>query len=273
MKIDEVHEINLDQIKLQGINVRSDLSSSTSQESLKELAESIKEHGLMQPIILRGKLGSPLYDVVVGQRRFLAHQLLGEKTIKATFTGDIDDIHALMLSLSENLHRAELSYKDTEKAITTLYKHYGKDANKVAKELGFSVRKVRSFIKIDEQATEKIKNFLYAGQISAIDAKRALEAAQGDPTKADQLIDKIKDLTKYEKRRVVEFGQKNPNAQVQEILEGAEKARIEETVILNLPIKVGKALKKASDDLAIESDVITLNALTDWLKNNNYLNE
>jgi len=273
MDIKEIKEISLSDIELQGVNVRTDLHTTFSKEAIQELADSINEHGLLQPIVLKGVYGNAPYDVIVGQRRFLAHKLSGKENIKAVFTGEIDEVSALMLSLSENLHRAELSYKDTENAITKLYNHYGHDAQKVAKELGFSVRKVLGFINVSELATEKIRKLLHDNEITQIDAKRALAAAQGDPGKADILIEKISEMTKYEKKRVVEFGVKNPESTIEEIIQGAEKSRMEETVILNLPLKIGKALKKASEELAIDSEMITLSALTNWLTSNEYLDE
>ena len=100
MNVQSVYDIPLRDIELQGANVRSDLNTPNSLEGLNELAESIRLHGFMQPIVLRGTWGNPPYDVIVGQRRFLAHQMLEVATIKATFTGEIGDTEALILSLS-----------------------------------------------------------------------------------------------------------------------------------------------------------------------------
>ena len=226
----------------------------------------------MQPIVLKGEFGKGKpYDVVVGQRRFLAHQLLNLPTIKATFTGEISDLDALVLSLSENLLRQDLNHSDIMDAVTKLYTAYGNDERIVKEKLGLSIKAIRSYIKVEAQATPKIKQMLRDNQLSLMDAKRAIVASQGDDSKADLLVDSLVNMTKHEKIRAVEFGQNNPNASSQDIVIKAQTPKIEETVILNLPLKVSKALKKASESLSKDSEEIIMDALTNWLKTNDFL--
>ena len=273
MEVQKIEDVNLSDIELSGINVRTDLDTPNSQENLKELAESIRENGLMQPILLRGTLGSPPYDVIVGQRRFLAHKLLEKETIRATFSGEIGDREVLLLSLSENICRQELNYTDIQDAITELYNMYGKDIEQVRSHLGLSTRKIRSFIKIKEQASDKIHQLLEEKKISMADAKRAIDAAQGDTGKADILIDEIVDMTKYEKKRLVDFATSNSDKSVDEIVENAKKPRVEETVILRLPLQVHKALEEAANKLELDGDEIAMKALQSWLITNDFLIE
>lgn len=271
MDISKVLDVPLSDIRLDGINVRSDLQSPFSLEGIEELAENIKINGLLQPIVLRGVEGKPPYDVIVGQRRFLAHQKLNAPSIKATFTGNLDNIQSLLLSLSENMCRQEMNFNDTSNAITKLYNHYGKDEYKVQAHTGFSIRMIRSHIKIVEQATDKIKSYLKQGTISMSDAKRAIDASQGNAKKADELIDQLSKLTKYEKNRLVEAGSKKPNASADELLADAKKPRLEETLILNLPPKIHKALVEASKQLSLELEEVTMNALISWLQVHEFL--
>lgn len=273
MDITKVLEVPLNDIKLQGTNVRSDLETPNSKENIIELAENIKINGLLQPIVLRGEFGKPPYDVIVGQRRYIAHQYLGAENIKATFSGEIDDTNALLLSLSENMCRQEMNYEDISNAITKLYKHYGNDEYQVQKHTGFSIRMIRSYVKIDAYATEKIKSLIKENKISLSDAKRAIDAAQGDKEKADILIDELVKLSKYEKKRLVETGMNNPNAKAEELLANAKQPKLEETIILNLPRKVHKALLIASEKLSIDIEELTINTLVNWLKSNDYLIE
>jgi ParB/RepB/Spo0J family partition protein len=271
MDISNVIDVNISDILVQNSNVRTDLNSENSQEGLRELAENIRINGLMQPIVLRGNFGNPPYDVIIGQRRFLAHQLLSATTIKATFSGVIDATQALLLSLSENMCRQEMNFEDTSNAITKLYTHFNKDEYEVQKHTGFSIRMIRSYVKIEEQATEKIKAYLKSGTVSMVDAKRAIDAAQGNEEKANFFIDEIRNLTTYEKKRLVDTATKNPNNSANEILEDAKKPKFEETIILNLPLKINKALLLASDKLSIDREELTMNALVAWLKVNDFL--
>jgi ParB family chromosome partitioning protein len=273
MDITTVLEVPLSDIKLQGTNVRSDLETPNSKENIVELAENIKINGLLQPIVLRGEFGKPPYDVIVGQRRYLAHLHLGEENIKATFSGEIDDTNALLLSLSENMCRQEMNYEDISNAITTLYKHYGNDEYQVQKHTGFSIRMIRGYVKIDAHATEKIKLLIKENKISLSDAKRAIDASQGDKEKADVLIDELVKLSKYEKKRLVESGINNPSAKADELIATAKQPKLEETIILNLPRKVHKALLEAAEKLSIDVEELTVNTLVNWLKTNDYLIE
>ncbi len=273
MDTSEIKLISLSDIKLEGVNVRTDLNSPNSQENLKELAESIRINGLLQPIVLRGEFGKPPYDVIVGQRRFLAHQLLGKNEIKATFSGEITEIKALLLSLSENICRQELDHNDTMNAVTKLYNYFENDVHKVKQHLGLSVQAIRSYIKIEEQASPKIRDLLSKNMITMIDAKRVIDASQGDLKKADDLADEISKLTKHEKKRVVEIGKTRQQATAQEIIVDAQKPRVEESLIINLPLKVHKALEKAVENLSMEAEDITLKILQEWLENNDFLIE
>lgn len=273
MDISSVVDVLLEHIVLKDSNVRTDLNSPNSQDNLRELADNIRANGLLQPIVLRGVQGKPPYDVIVGQRRFLAHSLLGEKSIKATFSGVVDDMAALLLSLSENMCRQEMNYEDTQNAITTLYNHYNKDERQVQAHTGFSIQKIRGFVKIEEQATPKIKQLLSAHKISIPDAKRAIDASQGDAEKADLLIDEIVKLTTYEKKRLLESSQKKPKASVEELISEAKKPKWEETLILNLTAEVSEALKKATAQLSIDPEQLAMNALVNWLTTNDFLIE
>lgn len=273
MDISKVVEVPLKDITLQGVNVRSDLTSENSQLHLNELAESIKVNGLMQPIVLKGIEGQPPYDVVVGQRRFMAHQLLGKETILATFTGEIDEYEALALSLSENLLRQELNHSDIMDAVTKLYIHFGRDEYKVKEKLGLSIKTIRSYLKIQEYATDKIKQMLFEGKINPTDAKRAIDAAQGDMSKADRMIDELAKMTKHQKIRAVEYGKSNQSATAEQITKFAKTPKLEETLILNLSPKVKKALEKAAEKTNLDAEVIVISALKDWLAVNDFLVE
>jgi ParB family chromosome partitioning protein len=273
MDITKVIDVPMQDIKLQGSNVRSDLDSPNSQENIIELAENIKINGLLQPIVFRGEYGKPPYDVIVGQRRYLAHKYLEAENIKATFSGEIDDTNALLLSLSENMCRQEMNHEDISNAITKLYKYFENDEYKVQQHTGFSIRMIRSYVKIDAHATEKIKTLIRENKISLSDARRAIDAAQGDNDKADFLIDELVNLSKYEKKRLVESGMKNPKAKGEDLLAEAKQPKLEETIILNLPRKVHRALIEASEKLAIDIEELTINTLINWLKTNDFLIE
>ena len=122
MNTNTIYPIKLSEIKVSELNVRTNEVDT----GLDELAESIRLFGLMQPIVLKGEFGHPPYEVIVGQRRFLAHKLLQRNDINAVFSGKIDDIDAILISLSENMHRLDLDYADKAKTITKLFIHFNR---------------------------------------------------------------------------------------------------------------------------------------------------
>ena len=99
-----------------------------------DLANSIQEQGLLQPITVR-TAGDGQYELIAGQRRFLACRLLGSATISAIVRDDLDDTDATVVSLVENVHRADMNAIDKAKAYQGIYAKY-QSAERVAKETG-----------------------------------------------------------------------------------------------------------------------------------------
>ena len=85
--------------------------------ALKELSDSIKEHGVIQPILVR-KVGDK-YELIAGERRFRASELAGKETIPAIVTV-MDDKEAAKVALIENLQRKDLSPIEEAKTYQTI---------------------------------------------------------------------------------------------------------------------------------------------------------
>jgi ParB/RepB/Spo0J family partition protein len=265
---DEIHEIPLEQIVISKLNVRV----TDKHAKIDELVESIKKYGLLQPVILSGEFGKPPYELIVGSRRYEAHKILKKKTIRAVFYGKATALELKLLSLSENMQRVKLNYADMADAITALYKEFGNNARKVARELGVSTSTVYEHVKIDAQAPPKVRELLRKGQINRTDAKRLITASQGDPKEIDKLLDVFPLLTKYEKDRAVDYGKK-VKAPAGKIIEEAMKPRFERTVILNLDEDTDSALNRAGEKLSMDREEIAELALEKWLKENGFLKE
>ncbi|MFQ5685950.1 MAG: ParB/RepB/Spo0J family partition protein [Candidatus Scalindua sp.] len=261
-----VYLIPLKVISVSNSNVRM-----TDREAgIDELAKSIQKYGLLQPVVLMGKPGNPPYELIVGQRRYLAHKKLGKKNILAVFR-DVGELDAKILSLTENMHRVELNHADKAEAITELYKRYDKDERQVAEELRLPVRTIRDYIKIEERATPKAKEWLRQGKVTKADVKRVIDAAQGDDKKADRLLEEIRNLTRYERPRAVDFGKSHPKASADEIITAAKTPRLERTIILNITKEVDNALNEAEKQLLLDRESIAGMALFEWLKDNGFL--
>ena len=267
--LEKIHEINVKDINIGLGNVRH----SDATRDLDELAASIKVHGLLQPVVLKGKLedGIP-YELVSGQRRLLAHQKLGKAKIRAVFAGDLSRTEAVVRSLVENLQRVNLEYTDTAAAVTYLYKKLGRDAKAVQRETGLSVRKIQDFILIEARATPRMKSLLEKKKVTAADVKRAIRAAQDNLKKAEQILDLIVEYrpTSHQKRRLVMYGEKSKVASAEQILQEAMKPHVEQNIIISLSDELRDALVKATKKLSLEPEELAAKALGDWLRDQGF---
>lgn len=252
-----------------GLNVRQ----TDRDAGVEDLAKSIKKHGLINAIVLRGKFGNPPYELISGHRRLAAHKLIpGKKTIRGTFKPpNYDDFKARVESLIENMQRVELNHADTAEAITAMYNKYNKNDRKVADDLGLSLRTVRDYIKIEERTSDYAKDLLRRGVVKKADVKRAIDAAHGNLDKADRLLDAMPELYTHEKMRVVHYGKVHLKASADVIVSQAKKGRILKTVVLSIEPKIDNALKKAEQRLYMNREEIASKALEEWLVDNGFL--
>ncbi len=132
---DEIIELNLDEIRPNPYQPRKIFK----EESLKELAESIKENGVFQPIIVKKSIKG--YDLVAGERRFRASKLAGKTTIPAIIR-DFSENQMIEIALLENLQRENLNV--IEEALA--YKSMIEKLNLTQEELSKKVSKSRSHI-------------------------------------------------------------------------------------------------------------------------------
>lgn len=265
-----IHDVPIKDITVSDDNVR--LSNPT--KDLVELAASIKKHGLLQPVVLKGNFGEPPYELISGQRRFLAHQsILKWPRIRAVFAGSVSRTDAVVRSLVENMQRLELEYDDTAKAVTYLYEKYGKNERRVHEETGLSLRKVRDFILIEARATPKMKAFLKARKISHVDVKRSIRAAQDDLKKAEALVELIIEHkpTAYQKKRLVMYGESGKGKSADKILKEAMKPHVEHNIIISLPDEVRQGLIAATKSMSMEADELAVKVLVDWLRTQGFV--
>jgi len=140
----EVKEVRMSDIKISASNTRKDLEAGTEDTSLNDLAQSIQEKGLLNPITV-SKRKDGLYDLIAGQRRFLACKKLRWKTIPAIIRDRLDDTNATIISLIENVQRADINPIDKANAYQKIYEKY-KNYDKVAKETGVSIPTVKKYL-------------------------------------------------------------------------------------------------------------------------------
>ena len=115
------------------------------QEALEELAQSIKEYGLIQPIVVSKKDG--YYSIVAGERRWRASKIAGLTEIPAIIREDDERVNS-EISLIENMQREDLNPYEKALGIRTLIDNYGLSQEIVAKKLGKSRSTVANWVRV-----------------------------------------------------------------------------------------------------------------------------
>ena len=128
-----------------------------SQKSLEELAESIKEVGLIQPITVR-RAGVNGYELVAGERRLRASKMAGLETIPAIIITSSEKDSAVM-AMIENLQREDLHYLEEAKGYLALIRDYGLTQEELAKRIGKSQSTIANKIRL-LRLSDEIKNAL-----------------------------------------------------------------------------------------------------------------
>ena len=142
----EFIEIDMDTICVSPLNVRKNLNAGLEDTSIDDLANSIKEQGLLSPVVVRTNSDGS-YDLLVGQRRYLACRKLGVKTILATVRDDLDDTAATVVSLVENIQRADMNVMDKARAFVEILAKI-EDPKQVARQTGVSRSTVQRYSKL-----------------------------------------------------------------------------------------------------------------------------
>jgi ParB family chromosome partitioning protein len=146
-----------------------------NEESLRRLGESIRSHGLMQPIIVRPK--ESYYELVVGERRLRAAQLIGLTEIEARIQ-DIDDATSMELRLIENTHREDLTDAEKGNAVYALIENYPKKyetVKDVAREVNTPYATVSSWCRASEKLSPKVKQLIHMDRLDDSKARYLLK--------------------------------------------------------------------------------------------------
>ena len=176
--------------------------------SLSELSLSIRNQGIVQPLIVRPKADSvpQMYEIVAGERRWRAAKLAGLTEVPVVIAA-YDDIEAMTVALVENLQRENLNPLEEAEALSTLKEAHGLSQEELAVRLGKSRSAVANSLRL-LQLSEKARDALGAGKISAGHA-RALLAISDEHAQTDLLNALLKlDLSVRECEAAADFWKK-----------------------------------------------------------------
>jgi ParB family chromosome partitioning protein len=260
----EIQEIALDQLDIGTAQVRVDLSS-----GIDDLARSIKRQGLLQPIYVV-KTGKSRYEILAGQRRFLACQKLGHKTIRAIVTDakSLDDDTRVAISLTENLVRRDNTQKELIDACTKLFKRY-LSIQMVADETGLSPQVVSQYVKYD-QLIPALKSKVDGAQIDMKVALQAQKAATGtdgsvDAAAAEKFAAELTPMSNQMRRNFIKAVEADPTETVEERIERGRKQPVLKQVIVTLEESLHKGLQKFAKDEGLNQDEAAVSLIEDGL--------
>jgi ParB family chromosome partitioning protein len=149
--------------------------------SLDDLAQSIKEHGIMQPVLVRPVDGGR-FEIIAGERRWRAAERAGLKEVPA-LVKVVPDASALAIGLIENIQREDLNPLEQANGLARLIDEFGLTHDAVAKAIGRSRSAVTNLLRLRELA-KPVQEYLLAGKLDMGHARALLGLAAGAQTAA-----------------------------------------------------------------------------------------
>lgn len=272
-RIAEYKEIPLDDLEIGRAQVRTQHVG----EGLDELAQSIKTIGLLHPIVVCPAERPGKYEILLGQRRYLAHRMLQLKTIRcAVFDERVDPITAKVISLSENMVRRGLDRRDLIDVCTALHKHYG-SIKLVVEATGLPEREVRQYVKYDRLIPE-LKKMVDEEKIDVNVALRAQDASsvstgEPDPHRAVVYARELSRMSGENQKQLLKVAQQNPDRPAEEIVEKAKTGARVVQVIVTLGEAIHRRLKQYAADEEMNLDEAAGTLIREALTAKGYLED
>ena len=178
---EEIQDLNLSDIRPNPYQPRKNFDD----KSLKELADSIKENGVFQPIIVRKSVKG--YEIIAGERRFRASKLAKKTTIPA-IVRDFSESQMMEVAVLENLQREDLTPLEEAQAYEILQKNLGLTQEEVSKRMGKSRPYIANYLRL-LTLPNKTKHLLQHGELSMGQARTLLGLKNKD--KIDEVAKQV----------------------------------------------------------------------------------
>ena len=174
---DNINDEKIVEISLKDIKVnKNQPRHSFDEEKLQELAFSIQEHGVVQPVIVR-PVGAGKYELVAGERRWRACQKIGIKKIPSIIR-KLDKKETSEIALIENIQREDLNPIEEGAAYKILMDEYGLTQDELSKRIGKSRPFIANTVRL-LALPDEVKNLVMQGKLSAGHARTLLAISKG----------------------------------------------------------------------------------------------
>ncbi|MDH1472397.1 ParB/RepB/Spo0J family partition protein [Shewanella sp. GD03713] len=231
-KKEELIHLDLDLLQPGKYQPRKDMSP----EALEELAHSIRNQGIIQPIVVR-PVSDSQYEIIAGERRWRASQLAGVEKIPC-IVKSVPDEAAVAIALIENIQREDLNAMEEAIALQRLMQEFELTHQQVADVVGKSRASVSNLLRLNG-LNEPVKRLLEYGDIDMGHA-RALLAIEGEEQTNLARLVAAKELTVRETERLINQTL-NPPKPVETTTKDQDVCRLEQQLIERLGAKVSIA--------------------------------
>ncbi len=194
----EQRVVPIDQIRGGKLNPRREFR----EDDLAELAESIRQKGLVQPIVVRPDRIAGGYEIVAGERRWRAAQRAGQHTMPV-IVRDLSDQEVLELGIIENVQRADLNAIEEAAGYRELIERFGYTQDQLADVIGKSRSHLANTLRL-LKLPEAVQGLVQEGKLTAGHA-RALVGREDAETLAQRIIDR--DMNVREVEAMVQAGE------------------------------------------------------------------
>ncbi|MFZ5979916.1 MAG: ParB/RepB/Spo0J family partition protein [Candidatus Zixiibacteriota bacterium] len=217
---------------------------------LQELAESFKENGIMQPLVVRKSEGG--YDIIAGERRYRAAKLAGLQKVPVLVLEDIDNNRLLRMALVENIQRENLNPLELAEAYKQLLERGGFTHNQLAEQLGKSRTAVTNQLRL-LTLPDSVQKLIREGRITEGHARSIL--AMGTETEMLEMVNRIltRSLSVREVERSVQRTKKRrlvPKKKLPELVEIENQLKR----LLGTSVKISHGLKKGKIEIEYYGD-------------------
>jgi ParB family chromosome partitioning protein len=219
-----------------------------NEQKIAELAESIKQKGLIQPLVLR-RAGDD-YEIVVGERRFRAAQALGLEKIPAIVYEEVSKQEMMELALVENIQRESLNPMEEAEAYRILIQECGITQTEVADRVGKDRSSIANTLRL-LGLPEKVRQMVADESLSEGHA-RVILAAPGEKEKIELALKAVKEALSVRDLESLVYGQPHRNRRSGKAILSAELAAIEEAFKKKLRTKVTIKTLAKGGRIAIE---------------------
>ena len=154
-----------------------------SPSDLEDLLQSIKEHGILQPLLVTKKEDGS-YELIAGERRFRCAKMLGMKTVPAVVRSATDQ-QKLELALIENIQRSNLNAIEEARAFNSFVELFGLTQEEIGKRVGKSRSYVANTVRLMD-LDDEIQQALMEKKITRSHARTLL--SESDPTRRNELF-------------------------------------------------------------------------------------